>query len=151
MARTAKGRAKKPAKTRTAARAARPAPSDKPLWKRFFLKPGMTLGVVGAPPGYTDMLGSPPQGVTVRDSASGASVIHAFATDAAALRACLTEIAPALGADTALWLSYPKTDSAAASDLSREAVWEVAEPFGLRPVAQVSVDATWSALRFKKA
>jgi len=74
-----------------------------------------------------------------------------FAADAAALRRRLAAAAPKLAPGAILWLGYPKLGGPVASDLSRERVWEVAKPFGLRPVAQIAVDATWSALRFKRA
>jgi len=131
--------------------AARPLPSQKPLSQRLFLKPGSELTAFGAPPNYQDLLGPLPAGVRVRkDLAPGAALIHLFAPDGKALRKALTRAVPALAAEGVLWISYPKTDSHLARDLSRERVWEEAGPFGLRPVAQVSVDEVWSALRFKR-
>ena len=48
-----------------------------------------------------------------------------------------------------LWLSYPKRSSKVETDLSRDVGWEVVADAGLRPVTQVSIDETWSALRFR--
>jgi len=37
------------------------------------------------------------------------------------------------------------------TDLTRDIGWEVVERAGLNPVTQVSVDDTWSALRFRRS
>ena len=53
--------------------------------------------------------------------------------------------------DALFWLASPKKSGAIQSDLSRDIVWELmkATGTGLRPVTQVAIDATWSALRFR--
>jgi hypothetical protein len=70
-------------------------------------------------------------------------------------RAQLTELLPtALAAcsyDGLFWVSYPKKSSKVDSDLSRDVLWELPGETGLRPVTQVSIDQTWSALRFRPA
>jgi hypothetical protein len=48
-----------------------------------------------------------------------------------------------------LWMVYPKKTSALASDISRDAGWEPFDDAGWRPVSQIAVDETWSALRFR--
>lgn len=49
--------------------------------------------------------------------------------------------------DALFWLSYPKLSGKIKSDIKRETTWEVFEAIGMRPVAQVSINETWSALR----
>ena len=49
-----------------------------------------------------------------------------------------------------LWIAYPKGGSGVKSDLNRDILWKILEPHGFRPVRQVAVDTTWSALRFKE-
>jgi hypothetical protein len=51
--------------------------------------------------------------------------------------------------DGLLWVSYPKKSSKIATDISRDVAWEVMKEFGLQPVFQISIDETWSALRFR--
>ena len=46
-------------------------------------------------------------------------------------------------------VTYPKKTGKIASDLSREVTWQAITPLGWRPVTQISIDETWSALRFK--
>ena len=46
-----------------------------------------------------------------------------------------------------LWIAYPKGGRA---DINRDSLYPiVAEATGMRPVTQVSLDDTWSALRFR--
>jgi hypothetical protein len=47
-----------------------------------------------------------------------------------------------------LWVCYPKRSAKTPSDLSREVVREAMAPNGWHAVSQVSIDDTWSALRF---
>ena len=51
--------------------------------------------------------------------------------------------------DGLLWISYPKKSSKVKTDLTRDVLWELMSDTGLRPVTQVSVDSTWSAMRFR--
>lgn len=48
-----------------------------------------------------------------------------------------------------VWMCYPKKSGQIASDLSRDSGWEPFAAAGWRPVSQVSLDETWSALRFR--
>lgn len=48
-----------------------------------------------------------------------------------------------------LWMAYPKKSGSIESDLSRDAGWEPFARAGWRPVSQISLDETWSALRFR--
>ncbi|MBA3686814.1 MAG: hypothetical protein H0W72_16460 [Planctomycetes bacterium] len=56
----------------------------------------------------------------------------------------------ALPGDQAMWICYPKTSSKVDTDISRDRGWEIVTSAGYQPVAQVAVDATWSAVRFRK-
>jgi hypothetical protein len=58
--------------------------------------------------------------------------------------------AKALREDGVLWFAYPKKSGAIATDISRDAGWTPLTSLGYRPVRQIAIDATWSALRFRK-
>ena len=47
------------------------------------------------------------------------------------------------------WICYPKGSSSHKSDVNRDSLWELMKPFGMRPVSLISIDETWSALRFR--
>jgi hypothetical protein len=79
----------------------------------------------------------------------GADVVHLFVRDRAELE---RDAATALGAvrpGGVLWASYPKRSAKVATDLTRDAGWEALAAAGWRVVSAVSIDDTWSALRFR--
>jgi hypothetical protein len=66
------------------------------------------------------------------------------------------DVAPALMAaqpcyarGRALWFAYPKKTGSIRTDISRDAGWEPLVAADLLPVMQISIDETWSALRFR--
>ena len=77
-----------------------------------------------------------------------AAFVHLFARDGAALSSRLREVSPRLTDDAVVWVSYPKADSGAGSDLSRDKIRALAGPFGLEPSGSVVLDKIWAALRF---
>lgn len=48
-----------------------------------------------------------------------------------------------------LWFAYAKGTSKVKTDVNRDILWAEAEPFGWRPVSAISIDETWSGLRFR--
>ena len=92
------------------------------------------------------LLGTLPAGATVVDSLAGADVAIAFTPDAAAVRALLAAHAGALAGVAVVWVAYPKGNAA---DINRDSLWPILAEHGFRPIGQVAVDATWSALRFR--
>jgi hypothetical protein len=123
--------------------------SDKTLATRLQLKPGHRLRLVTAPEGYPDRFGPLPTGARLVEADEQADVILAFFATQNQLTADLP--ATLAGAeDAVLWICYPKTDSKV-SDLSRQAVHNAIRLNGWKPVAQVNVDDTWSAIRARPA
>ena len=51
--------------------------------------------------------------------------------------------------DAVLWIAYPKGGDKAGIDINRDNGWDAVTALGLRPVAQVAIDETWSALWFR--
>jgi len=50
-----------------------------------------------------------------------------------------------------LWIAYPKQSSGIKTDVNRDILWQLSLQTGLRPVTQIAIDETWSALRFRPA
>jgi len=147
--------AKAPAKVAPAKAAAAKEPakasSSLLLTERLHVKPGTTIVVLGAPAGYRQKLGTLPEGARlVNVVPAEAAFVHLFARDGAALSSRLREVSPRLTADATVWVSYPKADSGAGSDLSREKIRALAGPFGLEAAGSAAVDKIWVALRFKR-
>jgi hypothetical protein len=127
------------------------APAAARLVDKLHVKPGTTIVVLGAPAGYRQKLGLLPEGARlVNVVPAEAAFVHLFARDGAALSSRLREVSPRLTDDAVVWVSYPKADSGAGSDLNRDKIVGLTGPFGLAPVSVVSMDKIWSALRFKR-
>ena len=118
-----------------------------PLTKKLRLKAGMRARFINPPPGYVELVGELPTGVV--EAAMELDFVQLFAKDGAELAALWPEAHKAIKYDGMLWICYPKKSSGIGSDLNRDAGWKPVTESGLRPVAGVSIDATWTALRFR--
>ena len=119
--------------------------SDKTLAARLQVKPGRRLRLVNPPEGYPDVIGPLPTGARFVDAGEPADVVQAFFSSQDQLTAQLPAMLAEAG-ESVLWVCYPKTE-AKVSDLSRQAVHNAIRLNGWKPVAQVNVDETWSAIR----
>jgi len=118
--------------------------------KKLRIQSGQRLLVLNAPSGYLEALGDLPEGVKVSEKPEGKyDFVHLFVGNSSEFGELSPVALDAVKYDGLLWISYPKKSSKVESDLSREVVWTLMEGTGLRPVSQVSVDAVWSALRFR--
>jgi hypothetical protein len=123
-----------------------------PLIKKLRLQPDQRLLFLNPPPGYVESLKPLPKGAeVVPPTARDVDFCHLFAENSEQLAELLPTALAACKHDALLWISYPKKSSKIDSDLSRDALWELPGANDLRPVTQVSIDQTWSALRFRPA
>jgi len=51
--------------------------------------------------------------------------------------------------DSVFWIAYPKGSSKIKTDINRDTLRVTAEGFGITTVTAISIDDTWSALRFR--
>lgn len=51
--------------------------------------------------------------------------------------------------DSVLWFAYPKGTSKIKTDINRDIIRETGEQFNITTVTAVSINDTWSALRFR--
>ena len=125
--------------------------SQSSLIKKLRIQSGQRLLILNSPPAYVESLEPLPEGAQIVSPAASAEVdfCHLFATNSAQLAELLPTALAACKYDGLLWVSYPKKSSKVESDLSRDALWELPGATGLRPVAQISIDQTWSALRYR--
>jgi hypothetical protein len=118
-----------------------------PLASRLQLKPGERIAVLEAPAEAPDLL----EGVDLAEGRRADGVL-AFARDSAEVRVHAQAIADAAADPEGLaWVAYPKRSSGVETDLTRDQGWEPLTEAGLRPVRQIALDETWSALRFRRA
>jgi hypothetical protein len=112
--------------------------------EKLLVKPGARVWVM--PPDRATLLGPLPDGVATTTAVGEASVAIVFVEDAAAVAAFLDEHGDRLSGPAILWFCYPKGGRA---DINRDTLWPMVAVHGLRPITQVAIDETWSALRFR--
>lgn len=124
-----------------------PSPPSRPLADRLGLRDPAVARIVGRPTAFRHL-----EMVPDDDLGASSPIIFqlVFAADAARvgqLAPLITERYPAGGH---LWIAYPKKTGAIRSDISRDVGWEPLTDRGFLAVAQVALDDTWSALRFRR-
>lgn len=125
---------------------------DNPLFKKLRILPGTRVLVLHSPPGYLPSLGEFPAGATVETQLTGQyDLVHAFFTNMQELEDQVQDLKSALVEDGILWISYPKGSAKKETDLNRDILYKTLAGRGLKAVFQVSVDDTWSAMRFKES
>lgn len=122
--------------------------SGTPLPKKLGIAPGSRLALLDAPRGFEVTLGALPEAVTPRDSLrGGADVAVCFVTERRVLERRLGALGRAIFPDGAAWIAWPKRASGVATDVTEDAVRELALPLGLVDNKVCAVDEVWSALR----
>lgn len=119
------------------------------LAKRLQLKPGQAVRVLHAPEGLElDLRRAGVSGEAAGDAPAPATLV--FVTTFAEAE---ERVAPAVDAalsDDLAWVAYPKAGKLG-TDLNRDSLAALLTARGVRPVRQVAIDDTWSALRFRPA
>lgn len=124
--------------------------SRKSVAARLAIRPGHTVHLINAPPQYSKVLGQFPPGTRIVDGQElPADRVQVFASTKAELDQLLPFALNATKSEGALWVSYPKIASGK-SNLSRQIVHDAMLLQGWKPVAQISVDDVWSAIRARR-
>ena len=122
---------------------------SRPLASKLCVKEGDRIAILNPPLGYGQIVGELPDNVTVTNSLEGEfNMINFFVIKRKKLEEGLSQLKNALREDGLLWVSYPK-GSQLNTNINRESIAAYARSLGLKAVTQVSVDHTWSALRFR--
>ncbi len=112
---------------------------------KLLVKPGATLWL-----SHEDkhaLIAPLPDGVAIAADLTQASAAVLFADSASDLRRILAEHTDdELAAPPVFWVAYPKANKA---DINRDSLWPILAERGMRPISQIAVDETWSALRFR--
>ena len=122
---------------------------SRPLAQKLYMREGFRIAILNPPVGYGQLLVGLPDNVTIANSPEGElDLIQFFVTKRKQLEEELPKLRNALRPRGLVWVSYPKRNQLDA-DINRDSIVAYAKTIGLKAVAQVSVDDTWSALRFK--
>ena len=120
------------------------------LLRKLLIKPGQRLLVLNAPREYLRWLEENAQDVCILTEIVGEfDFAHIFVENSEELDINIHKVKEALKFDGCLWISYPKQSRKYTSELSRDQLWKLMQPYGLAPVAQVSVNDIWTAMRFR--
>ena len=121
-----------------------------PLLKKLRLKPGTKAAVLYAPAGYLESLGALPEGVDLENQLAGTyDWLQVFVRDQRALSEAAADVVSALKPISLLWVCFPKGSSKMQTDLTRDIGWEPLQPFDLKWINLVSIDANWSAFSMR--
>jgi hypothetical protein len=116
----------------------------KTVAEKLLIKPGATVWT--SDPSRLGLIGPLPLGARPVDRIEQAAAAVLFADDAATIGTALESAADHLAAPGLLWILYPKGGR---TNINRDTLWPIVARYGMRPITQVAVDETWSALRFR--
>jgi hypothetical protein len=124
--------------------------ADSGLIKKLMLKPDQKAAIFNPPAGYLEGLDPLPEGLKIvaRPSAP-LDFVHLFVKDKAGLDTLVAQALRSLKDDGIFWISYPKGSAKVKTDLNRDILWKLMERHGYEGVAMISIDETWSAMRFR--
>jgi hypothetical protein len=105
------------------------------------LKDGETVRLVNAPEDLD---------LGLATASSGADALLVFVRNNAELEHHAQTALDHAADDRLTWIAFPKAGQLD-TDLNRDILWELLDGKGVRPVRQVALDDTWSALRFRPA
>jgi hypothetical protein len=117
--------------------------ADRSVAEKLQVKPGDKVGVLGD----ATLLGLLPEGAASSPQLSGSDVAIIFVASRADLLARYSSELPALAATRAVWFCYRKANAA---DLNRDTIIRESGAFGWRPISNIAVDETWSAVRVRE-
>ena len=124
--------------------------TENPLIKKLRIKPGYKIAILNSPAGYLNSLSGILEDVEVdQELEREYDLIHAFFSHMSTLESQIEDLKSALAENGILWISYPKQSAKQETDLNRDILRESLLTRGLKAVSQISIDNTWSALRFK--
>lgn len=124
--------------------------SGTPLPKKLGIKPGMRVALLHAPDGIGATLGALPDGVRLQRRlrcGQRVDLIVAFVTEREHLAGNIGWLVKTLPPDGAFWVAWPKRVSKMATDMTEDAVRNIALPMGWVDIKVCAIDATWSGLK----
>lgn len=118
------------------------------LVKKLQIREGQGVAVMFVPEGYRPTLVAALDGATITDAQQPDAVI-AFVTTRADSVPRATGAFERVAPGGLVWIAYPKKTGGVATDTNRGILWADLGSTGWRPVRQVAIDDTWSAIRFR--
>lgn len=122
--------------------------SGTPLPKKLGIKDDHIVALLDEPGALRSILVPMPDGVECRtDLRRRPDVAVAFFTRRAAFQRRIDALGRAIFPAASVWIAWPKKASGVETDMTEDAVREVALPLGLVDVKVCAIDETWSGLK----
>ena len=118
--------------------------------QKLQMKSRLRAVIINAPSGYLDQLNPLPEGFEIVESPEGQfDFVQVFVNNMNELQELLPVVLKAVKYDALLWITYPKGSAKAGMDINRDSLRIEVEKHQLSATTLVSIDDTWSALRFR--
>ncbi len=117
---------------------------DGRIFEKMRFKSGQTVCILYPP----EIFGTDRPGSAADASTDLFDFILVFVYGKGEFEQKLTEALSKRAKDGLFWIAYPKGSGKIKTDINRDILWDLSLPFGIHPVSQVSLDETWSAVRF---
>lgn len=122
--------------------------SGTPLVRKLGFKAGMRAHYAAAPDDFAALVGELPDGVRVlARPAPDLDLVVLFVRSRAELLQRLGGLHAKLRQDGMLWVAWPKRAFGVPTDMTEDAVREIALPRGLVDVKVCAINTTWSGLK----
>jgi hypothetical protein len=119
------------------------------LGQKLQIKPGVPITVVNAPDDVKNRLpGELPENPLSFNPAGSPSALLIFVKTKAEVENSALPLLQESKQYAPVWLLYPKGTSGVATDVSRDILWKMLEPYGWGPARMIALDEIWSAMRF---
>jgi hypothetical protein len=118
------------------------------LANKLGIRPRVCVLLLDVPADVRELLEPLPDGAVIASTPPG-DVVLAACTRRADVERHAPALIEAARMGAIVWGAWPKRTSGLDTDLTRDVGWEALSEAGLRGVATVSIDETWSGLRFR--
>jgi len=120
---------------------------DETIFKKMRAKPQCTAAVYFAPEGYPES----PDMIWDDSDQVQPDFVHLFVESREQFAERFPQIVLSLKDAGLFWISYPKSKGVKVKyDINRDSLWDLLLSVGFHPVAQVSLNDDWSAVRVKR-
>lgn len=121
---------------------------DAAILKKLRVNGPSRILIINAPGNYVELFAGLDPDIAYNQELKGKyDFVQVFGACRTELESLLLYVKDAGKYDANFWACYPKGGGKIKSDLKREIVWASLELIRLRPVSQVALNGTWSALR----
>lgn len=121
---------------------------DSPVSSKLKISQEEDLLLLNIPPAIAPVFGDLTYSAAPTTGAKYSAILL-FVSSQAQLQQFASTVLASSAPGAKLWIAYPKKSSSIKADIDRDRGWNDLITAGYRAVAAVSIDETWSALRFR--